>query len=236
LVSFQQNHDQTGNRLYGERLGHLVCLERQKLAAALLLLSPYTPLLFMGEEYDERAPFLYFVDHSDRRLLARVRRGRRADYPEFVRDEPIPDPGDEDTFRRSKLDFRLRRRGRHWGLWQYYRHLIRIRKSWPRSKETSADRPAVDFNEATQLMCWRTRKGRRELWAGFHFGSNAAEPEVRLPPGVWSRLLDSADGQWCGPGTALPAKIVSRGSVRLKMAGHSVVLLAKAEPVKQQPW
>jgi maltooligosyltrehalose trehalohydrolase len=226
LVVFVQNHDQAGNRLYGERLGHLVCFEQQKLAAALLLLSPYVPLLFMGEEYGEQAPFLYFVDHSDRRLLARVRRGRRRDYPDFVRADPIPDPGSVDTFRRSRLDFRLRTRGRHQVLWRFYQRLIAIRRSGPRSERTAARRPAVDYDEAMHLMRWRTRTGGREIRAVFHFGAHTRRLPFRLAPGTWTRWLDSADGEWLGPGTKVPARIESRGSVHLELAAHSVLVLA----------
>src|SRR5439155_1354127 len=79
FVVCAQNHDQVGNRPRGERLSRLVDLEGLKLAAGMVLLSPFVPLLFMGEEYGEEAPFLYFVDHSDPKLVRAVRRGRRAE-------------------------------------------------------------------------------------------------------------------------------------------------------------
>jgi maltooligosyltrehalose trehalohydrolase len=223
-----QNHDQVGNRLYGERIGHLVSFEQQKLAAALLLLSPYVPLLFMGEEYGEQAPFLYFVDHSDRRLRARVRRGRRADYAEFVRDEPVPDPGSEDTFRRSRLNFQFHTRGRHRLLWQFYRRLIQIRKSWPRSQRQATGRPEIDYDAAGRSIWWRTRAGGRETGTVFHFGSETRQLPLQLAPGTWITQLDSADVQWGGPGTDVPARFDSRGSVHVDVAPASVLVLAKA--------
>jgi maltooligosyltrehalose trehalohydrolase len=95
-----QNHDEVGNRCRGERLAALVCFERQKLAAATLLLSPFVPLLFMGEEYGETRPFHYFVSHSDPGLIESVRRGRRAEWRPFGRG--ICGPGREETFLRSR--------------------------------------------------------------------------------------------------------------------------------------
>jgi len=97
-----QNHDQVGNRAKGECLTALVPRGARKLAAALLLLAPETPLLFMGQEYDEEAPFQYFTDHGDPQLQEAVRKGRRSEFKDFAWDE-VPDPQDAATFERSKL-------------------------------------------------------------------------------------------------------------------------------------
>src|SRR5207249_9699778 len=83
LVVFDQNHDQVGNRAQGERLSRLVDLETAKLIAGVILLAPYVPLLFMGEEYGELAPFHYFVSHTDPELVEKVRRGRREEFAAF---------------------------------------------------------------------------------------------------------------------------------------------------------
>ena len=98
-----QNHDQVGNRARGERLSTLVCPDALRLAAAILLLSPYVPLLFMGEEYGESAPFLYFVSHTDPALVEAVREGRRREFAAFAWSGEVPDPADESTFEQSKL-------------------------------------------------------------------------------------------------------------------------------------
>ena len=84
LVVFSQNHDQVGNRMLGERLSSLVDFESLKLAAGVVLLSPFIPLLFMGEEYGETAPFLYFISHSDPALIEAVRKGRKEEFKEFT--------------------------------------------------------------------------------------------------------------------------------------------------------
>jgi maltooligosyltrehalose trehalohydrolase len=84
FVVFNQNHDQVGNRVMGERLSVLVDLEQQKIASAALFLSPYIPLLFMGEEYGEDNPFYYFVSHSDKLLIEQVREGRKDEFKAFM--------------------------------------------------------------------------------------------------------------------------------------------------------
>ena len=104
FVVFTQNHDQIGNRARGERLAALVSFEAQKVAAALLLLSPYVPLLFMGQEYGETRPFLYFVSHGDPALVEAVRQGRRREFASFEWNGEVPDPQARETFAMSKLD------------------------------------------------------------------------------------------------------------------------------------
>ena len=100
-----QNHDQTGNRARGERLSTLLSAEALRLAAALLLLSPYVPLLFMGEEHGETNPFLYFVSHGDPALVEAVRKGRQEEFATFAWAGKIPDPQAEDTFEASRPDW-----------------------------------------------------------------------------------------------------------------------------------
>src|SRR5690606_25263812 len=109
FVVHTQNHDQTGNRALGERLGTLLTDDQQKILACLLLFSPYVPLLFMGQEYGETAPFLYFTSHTDPALAEAVRHGRRSEFAFFFGGDldRVPDPQDEQTFVSSRLDWRL---------------------------------------------------------------------------------------------------------------------------------
>ncbi len=123
-----QNHDQVGNRARGDRLATLVSFERQKLAAALLLLSPYVPLLFMGEEYGETNPFLYFVSHSDPALITAVRDGRRREFAAFGWREEISDPAAETTFFRSRLAHARALEPEHRELLALYRELLGLRR------------------------------------------------------------------------------------------------------------
>jgi maltooligosyltrehalose trehalohydrolase len=121
-----QNHDQVGNRATGERLNHLVPRGAHYVAAALLLLAPETPLLFMGEEYGEPAPFQFFTSYSDPELQKAVSKGRREEFKEFGWDE-VPDPEDPKTFERSKLDLNVALLG-HNPMLRWYRDLIAVRK------------------------------------------------------------------------------------------------------------
>ena len=135
-VVFAQNHDQIGNRLGGERLSQLVSFEALKLAAGVVLLSPFLPLLFMGEEYGEVAPFWYFVSHSDPALIEAVRQGRQEEFAAFDWPGEPPDPLDEATFVRARLDHSLRQAGEHRVLREFYRELLRLRQEL-----NSLDRP-----------------------------------------------------------------------------------------------
>lgn len=104
FVFCTQNHDQVGNRMLGDRFRTLAGAPADRAARALLLLAPYVPLLFMGQEYGERRPFLYFVDHTDDGLLEATREGRAREFADFAEQGTPPDPGAEETFRRSVLD------------------------------------------------------------------------------------------------------------------------------------
>src|SRR5436853_3480214 len=106
--------------MLGDRLTGLVGVEQLKLAAAVVLLSPFIPLLFMGEEYGEKAPFPYFVEHSDAELIEAVRRGRRTEFAAFEWQGEMPDPLDESTFLSAKLRHELRAGGRHKVLLEFY--------------------------------------------------------------------------------------------------------------------
>lgn len=139
FVVYSQNHDQVGNRMVGERLTQLIPFEGLKLAAATVLLSPFTPQLFMGEEYGEVAPFLYFVDHSDEALIAAVREGRRRDYAAFHAHGEPPDAQSLLTFEQSKLHWHLHTEGHHAVLWTFYQTLIHLRKGL--AGLSSGDRP-----------------------------------------------------------------------------------------------
>ncbi len=120
-----QNHDQVGNRAKGERLTALVPRGARKVAAALLLLAPHTPLLFMGQEYDEGAPFQFFADFEDPELKKAVSQGRRSEFKDFDFSE-VPDPEDPETFKRSRLMWASAPENHEMLAW--YRKLLELRK------------------------------------------------------------------------------------------------------------
>lgn len=154
FVTFVQNHDQVGNRAAGDRLSTLVSLDRQKIAAFFSLMTPYVPLLFMGEEYGETNPFLYFVNHDDPELVEAVRKGRRSEFAAFGWADDVPDPQAEDTFLRSRLDPSLANAAPHDGLSRLYRDLIRIRRTEALLRPNAADVNCTS-HEDDQWLAWR---------------------------------------------------------------------------------
>jgi maltooligosyltrehalose trehalohydrolase len=153
FVVFMQNHDQVGNRAKGERLGHLVTIDQLKISAAILMTSPFIPLLFQGEEWNASSPFQYFTDHQDPALAESVRKGRQAEYAHFVADESeVPDPQAIQTFERSRLDWDERERGDHREIFEWYRRLTALRRCVPDFEDGRLDPDAVSFDEAAQWI------------------------------------------------------------------------------------
>jgi maltooligosyltrehalose trehalohydrolase len=138
FVTCLQNHDQAGNRARGERIASLVPWDALYPASALALLGSGTPLLFMGEEYGETRPFLYFTSHGDRDLGRAVSEGRRGEF--IAAGGEIPDPQDPATFERSRLSHR--RDGRHGRLREHYQRLLALRRR--HLGEIAARFPAVE--------------------------------------------------------------------------------------------
>lgn len=208
FVVFSQNHDQVGNRMRGERLAALVPPEALKLAAGVVLLSPFLPLLFMGEEYGETAPFQYFVSHADPDLVDAVRRGRKEEFAEWRWDGAPPDPQDEATFFGSRLDQALRRKGRHKVLQDFYRELIRLRKQHAALRHLAKREMEVEVIESERMLAMRRWCGTAQALAVFRFSDSPAAVPVPCPAGEWTKRLDASDERWGGPGSPLPERLL----------------------------
>ena len=207
FIVFAQNHDQVGNRLHGDRLSTLVSFEALKLAAAVVALAPAVPLLFMGEEYGEEAPFLYFVSHDDPGLIEAVRRGRKEAFLAFCwRGEP-PDPQAEATFLRSKIDWTLRDTGRHRLLLEFYRELFRLRKATPPLSRPDRNRLDVRVSEGSPVLSVQSWTERVVTCCLFNFSGSDADAPVPDRTARWDKLIDSADPRWGGPGSARPDRL-----------------------------
>lgn len=227
LVVFAQNHDQVGNRMGGERLSQLTSHEGMKLAAGVVLLSSFIPLLFMGEEYGETAPFPYFMSHSDSSLIEAVQRGRREEFAAFGWADEPPDPQDEATFLRAKLRHSLRRKDRHKVLLELYRDLLQFRREIPALGRLSKDDMEVTDYEHEKVLVIRRWNGPDEALGVFHFGGLAATRRISLPEGNWIKRLDSADERWQGPGSQVPAEIISDGEMALPLSPYSFILFTR---------
>ena len=212
FVIFSQNHDQVGNRAKGDRLSALVSFESLKLAAGIVLLSPSIPLLFMGEEYGEEAPFQYFVSHSDQALIEAVRKGRSEEFTAFQWSGKIPDPQDEVTFLRSKINLDLRHERKNQTLLQFYETLIKLRKElYPLS---SPDKKGVQIEgfgrEKGILIKWAF--GQDRVIGLFNFNDKPIKIEIALEKGDWEKVFSSASEEWGGLGALVPESIHSMGS------------------------
>jgi maltooligosyltrehalose trehalohydrolase len=188
FVISMQNHDQVGNRAMGDRLAALVSPEKVRLAAAATILAPFVPMLFMGEEYGETAPFQYFTSHSDEALIEAVRKGRREEFDDFVWQGEPPDPHDEETFRRSRLNWSLREREEHASLLELYRTLLALRRDTPALRKLDLSAVETQADDEHNVLFMR----RGNVLLAFNFSD--AEYTAPLPFGeaAWRPLLDTA--------------------------------------------
>jgi maltooligosyltrehalose trehalohydrolase len=222
LVVAIQNHDQVGNRARGERLGELVEPAALRLAAAILLLSPYVPLLFMGEEHADTSRFPYFVSHSDPALIEAVREGRRHEFAAFEWAGEVPDPQAEATFEASRPRWDLAREAPHAKHLALYRDLLRLRRDEP-ALRAGAGETAVEHDAAEGWIRLSRTLGER-LLAIFNF----ARGPRRVPAGgerdAPRLLLSTEDPKYGGDGgTRLEGRTVH-------LAPHSAALLRLGPP------
>lgn len=196
FVVFTQNHDHIGNRMMGDRIGRLVGFETLKLIAGTMFISPFVPLIFMGEEYNEPNPFLYFTSHSDEELVKLVSQGRKEEFPDFIDEEEFPEPQSPEVFEKSGLSFDLR--GRRKYLFDFYRELIRLKKSHVIWKDSARENfKAIDAGEMAVLIL--KKLNGHHLVSVLNFGKVSAD--VKIP---WAKenelslLIDSSDPKWGG--------------------------------------
>lgn len=229
FVVFAQNHDQTGNRMLGDRLAALVPFEKLKLAAGLVLLSPNLPLIFMGEEYGETNPFLFFTSYSDPSLIEGVRRGRREEFSRFRWKGEPPDPQDEDAFRRSKLDPSPSRQPASGVLRSFTRELLALRRQPPFSTLAREGLSAVAHEGRKALALLRSGGGARAAIL-CTFSDRAEDVPFPAAEGRWTKILDSANPRWGGPGSAAPGLVEPPGAeIRLLPASLCVYRTLETE-------
>jgi maltooligosyltrehalose trehalohydrolase len=217
LVGFAQNHDHIGNRPVGDRLVSLLSLAQIQLVTALVLLAPGVPLLFMGEEYGDPAPFPYFVDHGDPVLVDAVRKGRKEEFADIGAAVEVPDPAAEATFVSARLDRSLAHEGDHQFQWELHRALIALRRANPALRRSS--RHAARASAAGPLVTLTRTDPRQTVVAVFNVSAGTAEAVVPHPgpgpaPGAgrsgerWTKLIDGGAPEFGGDAADLPPTCV----------------------------
>jgi len=212
FIAFSQNHDQIGNRAQGERLSTIVPHEALKVAAATYLLAPKTPLLFMGEEYGEKAPFQYFTDHEDPALVEAVRKGRRAEFASFAWDSDVPDPQNPGTFEHSRVYPGNQTLVEHNQILRWYHRLIHLRKSIPAlgSAQCGQHEHRVWVEESKHLLfLHRTLHRQSAVLIILSFNREPISACLQKPIGAWELMVDSQDVEFGGSGlNGFPATLV----------------------------
>ena len=184
FLGYLQNHDQVGNRAFGERSAALMNPGRLRIGAALVVLSPFVPMLFQGEEWAASTPFLYFTDHRDPELGRAIREGRRREFPQVGSGaHEVPDPQDPATHAASVLRWEETREPVHREMLEWYRRLISLRGSYAELTDGRLGAVEVDFDEDAGWM--RIRRGR--ILLAFNVGRRDAD--VELPDGPAEVLL-----------------------------------------------
>ena len=210
FVVFSTNHDHVGNTPRGERLLHDAGPDepRLRLAAAIVLLSAYTPMLFMGEEYGETAPFPYFVDHGDPDLVEAVRRGRRAEFSGADWTGGVADPADPATFAGAVLDPSAAEDEPHRGLLALYTELLRLRRAHPVLTSAGAEHEVQRLGDVLVV-----RRSQDDVGVTLVF--NLGPDPVAEPAVDGEVVFDSTDPQWSGRPTPAAAGHLPAWSARL---------------------
>lgn len=197
LLAYTSDHDQVGNRAVGDRPSQNLTFGQLAVKAALVLASPYTAMLFMGEEWASSSPFQFFTSHPEPELARATAEGRKAEFAAHGWDaDEIPDPQDIETFSRSKLKWDELDSGDHARLLELYRALIALRHAEPDLADPWLDHMSVDYDEAQRWIA---------LYRGaFTLVCNLGEETVTVPV-AGEVVLASADPT-VGDGTELPGQ------------------------------
>lgn len=203
-----QNHDQVANTYHGKRIASLLTFEQQKLAATIFLCAPNLPILFMGQEFAEEAPFYYFTSHSEPALIEAVREGRKKELS--YHQEEFYDPQEREIFEKSKIRWSTIQNSPHKEMLLFYRDLIALRKNNPCLNNCRKDLVQVNVSEQPAWMIFERSDpaGLRVLIIA-NFSDQTLTLPILFPEGKWSLALWSGDAKYGGlPGREPPVKEV----------------------------
>ncbi len=241
FIIFFDDHDQIGNRMPADRLIKLITFEQYKLMLGAVLLAPYIPMLWMGDEYAETAPFEFFVDFEGEELVEAVREGRKFAFGHLITEgAEIPDPASERAFMESKLNLDLKRVGKHRVMFEFHKAMLALRKTLPALRIPDKDRTEViDFEHKPLIYLRRwSEDAASEVVALLNLGTDLCRATAPIPAGRWKKLIDSADLRWSEMSDlsqlADEAVIESHGEVELSQPGFSFVVFGRDEEQVQR--
>lgn len=223
FVVFSQNHDQVGNRMNGERTSQLLSFEMQKLLAGATLVSPYIPLIFMGEEWSTPSPFLYFVSHTGKELIEAVRKGRKEEFKDFHSEGETPDPQSEETFLKSKIPWPDADSGAHPSMLEYYKALIDFRKKHRDFLTREKGRLEVSCYESENIIGLSYRKSKTLLLCILNFSSSLQQLTDYTEEDKLYTLFNSADPVWRG---THPLPVVFEEGKAIHIPAESIIIFS----------
>jgi maltooligosyltrehalose trehalohydrolase len=218
FLVFSQNHDQTGNRLKGDRLTTMVDQETLKLIAGTVFFSPYIPMIFMGEEYGETNPFLYFISHSDNGLIRSVREGRKREFSYLADSADIPDPQSEETFNISKLGWNLNEQQED--TLAFYKELIRLRRTHIVLKNTERLGTEAEVIKGSNSIVLLRQYQENVVICILNYEKEPVTLELTAPKKPLFILLNSSGKEWKSIQNA------SLGDKKINVNPRSVMLLS----------
>lgn len=217
FVIYTQNHDEIGNRMQGERLSQLVNFETVKLAALTMFISPYIPLLFMGEEYGETNPFLYFVDHKDPALIDQVRKGRKREFRSFGYTQDPPDPKSRETFNQSRLSWSFQNSPQKRATFNLYQQLIGLKKEHPVISLCHKDHIDITELPAHSLLLIEKWEKSGKILVILSFKKTIQEYKLDSISDIcWKKLLDTSSIQFNGPGSLAPEMVCKNDTIQIQ--------------------
>ncbi len=225
FIVYSQNHDQVGNRINGERLSSLISFEALKLAAGIVILSHFIPLLFMGEEYAEESPFLYFAEYSNPFLIEEVRKGRCKVFNKVGLTGTQQDPFSIKTFNKSKLNWRTRTNRNNKRMLKFYKHLLKLRAMLPAISSLDKSKMDISILDKTHVMEMKRWDDIHSMLFLFNLNNVDVTIKLKASSGKWRKVFSSAEKVFGGPGSLLNLSYVSGEKIILRC--HSFLALKK---------
>lgn len=226
IIIYLQNHDLIGNRPNGERLSSLMGIEALKLTSGLMFILPHIPMLFMGEEYAEDVPFLFFADYQNETLLAEIENNRGKEFAKAGWTGIQISSSIQQAFINSKLKWFSEEDKNNSKIFNYYKYLILLKKTHPVLKQHKNIHTYVSCKSTSRILIYKRWWKEKQIVAIMNYSKNPAVICVQLEKGGWSKILDSTDICWAGNGTEIPEAICNAKS-QLKLKALSIVIFEK---------